>query len=403
VPSGRGALRGLLSGMDLEITGQNGQLVQRLVMRPTPAAIGAGQNRLQRRDQPVTSLLRPAGPSADATGRAQDLALEGAGVRLDTTIGDFSLPLLQAVDANGKPLDLPAAPQINGDEITAPFAPASSASLPPAAGPAGRAWLPPSHWACWRPCSRPSDLVYSTFLGGSGSDRGYDIAVDGDGNTYVIGSTHSSDFPTTTGAFDTSYGGGSSDIFVTKVDASGTAPLVYATFMGGNGEDYSEGIAIDGDGNVYVTGYTYSSDFPTTTGAVDTVSTWCCAFVTKVNASGTAPLIYSTFLDGSSDDYGEGIAVDGSGNAYVTGYTYSSDFPTTTGAFNISQSSYGDVFVTKVNASGTAPLIYSTFLGGNGTDKGHSIAVDSSGNAYVIGYTTSSDFPTTTGASYKSR
>ena len=147
------------------------------------------------------------------------------------------------------------------------------------------------------------------------------------------GHTHSTDFPTTTGAFQTTYGGGNGDAFVTKLNPTGTA-LVYSTYLGGTGNDYGYGIAVDTAGNAYVTGYTASTDFPTTPGAFQTTYGGGNddAFVTKLNPTGTA-LVYSTYLGGTDSDIGNGIAVDTAGNAYVTGYTASTDFPTTPGAF----------------------------------------------------------------------
>jgi hypothetical protein len=240
-------------------------------------------------------------------------------------------------------------------------------------------------------------LSYSSYLGGNSNDRGLGIAVDGSGNAYVTGFTLSTNFPTTTGAFQTHYGGGASyDDFVTKLNASGTA-LVYSTYLGGNNTDVGNGIAVDGSGNAYITGYTLSTNFPTTAGAFQTsYGGGYDAFVTKLNASGTA-LVYSTYLGGNNDDYSLGIAVDGSGNAYITGETTSTNLPTTTGAFQTSIGSSQNAFVTKLNASGTA-LVYSTYLGGNDSDEGYGIAVDGSGNAYVTGYTQSTNFPTTHGA-----
>jgi len=267
-------------------------------------------------------------------------------------------------------------------------------------------------------------LAYATFLGGSDRDHSYAIAVDGAGNAYVTGYTESSNFPTTAGAFDTSYNGGDSDAFVVKLNAAGTG-LTYATFLGGSGYyESGKGIVVDGAGNVYVTGYTGSSDFPTTAGAFDTSYNGDCddAFVVKLNAAGTG-LAYATLLGGSGyacywdgSERGSGIAVDGAGNAYVTGSTYSSDFPTTAGAFDTTCGTDGacdpwyddfmgtwepraDAFVVKLNAAGTG-LAYATFLGGSGWcgDQGYGIVVDGAGNAYVTGYTESSDFPTTAGA-----
>jgi Bacterial Ig-like domain (group 3)/Beta-propeller repeat len=241
-------------------------------------------------------------------------------------------------------------------------------------------------------------LVYSTYLGGNGSDYGVGIAVDNSGNAYVTGPTQSTNFPTTSGTFQTSYGGGSYDTFVSKLNASGTG-LVYSTYLGGNNYDYGYGVAVDGSGNAYITGNTVSTNFPTTAGAFQTSFGGGSFdfFVTKLNASGTS-LAYSTYLgsDNTSSSI-HSIAVDGSGNAYVTGYTTSTNFPTTSGAFQTTLHGGTNAFVTKLNTGGTG-LVYSTYLGGNTTDVGESIAVDGSGNAYVTGYTTSTNFPTTSGA-----
>jgi Beta-propeller repeat len=241
-------------------------------------------------------------------------------------------------------------------------------------------------------------VVYSTYLGGSSDDEAYGIAVDGSGNAYVAGETSSSNFPTTSGAYQTS-NGGNYDGFVTKLNPGGTA-LVYSTYLGGSNYDGCNGIAVNSSGNAFVTGATLSSNFPTTAGAFQ--SGWSGTekgFITELNTSGTAR-VYSTYLGGNSSDATEGIAVDGSGNAYVTGFANSSNFPTTSGAFQTSHASdngYQDAFVTKLNSSGSA-LVYSTFLGGNHGDTGYSIAVDSSGDAYVTGATASTNFPVTTGA-----
>ena len=233
-------------------------------------------------------------------------------------------------------------------------------------------------------------LVYSTYLGGSGGDWGYGIAVDSSGNAYVTGSTVSSNFPTAN-AVQARYGGGDSDAFVSKLNAAGSA-LVYSTYLGGSGDDWSWGIAVDSSGNAYVTGPTASRNFPTANALQASNRGSHDAFVTKLNAAGSA-LVYSTYLGGSGDDAGTGMALDSSGNAYVTGLTSSRNFPTA----NAVQASYGggmyDAFVTKLNAAGSA-LVYSTYLGGSDEDGGSGIAVDSSGNAYVTGMTNSSNFPT---------
>jgi hypothetical protein len=247
-------------------------------------------------------------------------------------------------------------------------------------------------------------LVYSTYLGGSSGDvSATGIAVDSAGNAYVTGYTNSPDFPTTAGAYQTTNRGmyGSNNAFVTELNASSSG-LVYSTFLGGD-SGYGEagtmgtGIAVDSGGNAYVTGYTLSTDFPTTAGAPQTTSGGGFdGFVAKLNAGGAA-LVYGTYLGGSGRAEPSGIAVDGAGNAYVTGWTMSSNFPTTAGAFQTTFAGSENAFVTELNASGTA-WVYSTYLGGSGSDSGAGIAVDGAGDAYVTGQTSSANFPTTPGA-----
>jgi len=241
-----------------------------------------------------------------------------------------------------------------------------------------------------RPLVIDPQLVYSTYLGGSGFDDGAGIAVDAAGSAYVTGRTSSVDFPTTPGAFDRSLGGG--DAFVAKLAANG-ASLVYSTYLGGGDPDSGLGITVDAAGSAYVTGETTSASFPTTAGAFDTSFNGPqSAFVTKLAPSG-ASLVYSTYLGAG---LGVGIAVDAAGAAYVTGETDSANFPTTPGAFDMSVDD-GDAFVTKLAANG-ASLVYSTYLGGNNVDDGLGIAVDAAGSAFVSGTTFSADFPTTAGA-----
>src|SRR5438128_871140 len=242
-----------------------------------------------------------------------------------------------------------------------------------------------------------SALVYSTYLGGSVDDRGNAIAVDAAGNAYVTGSTSSNNFPTTSGAVQPTCGISGGDAFVSKLNETGTT-LVYSTCLGGSGGQFGSGIAVDVAGNAYVTGQTTSPNFPTTLGAFQPSPHGgiAHAFVTKVNPTGTG-LVYSTYLGGSGIDLGNGIAVDVAGNAYVTGFAGSTDFPTTPAAFQTARASSSDAFVTKVNPTGTG-LVYSTYLGGNADDAGFAIAVDVAGNAYVTGRTNSPNFPTTLAA-----
>jgi len=239
-----------------------------------------------------------------------------------------------------------------------------------------------------------SALVYSTLLGGTSSDVGDGISVDRDGAVYVTGTTFSSDYPTTPGAFEPTFNG-DGDAFVTKLDASGSA-LSYSTLLGGTNFDAAEGIAVDEAGSAYVAGVTGSGDYPTTPGAPDQTFDNGEAFVTKLDASGSA-LAYSTFLGGTDFDASDGIAIDSKGSAYVTGFTQPGDYPTTPGAFEPAFNGNGDAFVTRIDAPGSA-LSYSTFLGGTGSDEAHDIAVDQGGEAYVTGITLSADYPTTPGA-----
>jgi alpha-tubulin suppressor-like RCC1 family protein len=234
-------------------------------------------------------------------------------------------------------------------------------------------------------------LSYSTYLGGSVGDIGYAIAVDESGNAYVTGYTCSiADFPLLN-PFQPTYGGAFNDAFITKFDNTGA--LIYSTYLGGAGRDEGYGIAVDNSGNAYVTGYTYSTDFPVENPYQESYTASYDAFVTKLDPSGSA-LLYSTYLGGNEDDVARDISVDASGNAYVTGYTQSTDFPAKN-SYQGTNAGYMDVFITKLSSSGDT-LAYSTFLGGSLTEYGYGIAVDTAGNAHVTGWTFSSgDFPTT--------
>ncbi len=489
----------LYPGLDLEISSENGQLVQRLVVKAGDVAA-----------QAATELPPLAGVRWQVAG-ADSAALDGAGgLRLTTPLGDITLPLLQAVTAAGAPVDLATTtPEVNGLEVVAPF---SSAPPPPgssaqiagssdlvystfigsnsyfdssediaidstgAAYLTGRAYTTfPSTPGVFDPTidgffndafvaklsPDGSHLVYSTFLGGdayaetgfaiaideagnayvtgftvstdfpttpnafdhdlsgdhdgfvakinpdgtallyasflggNAEDYGYDIALDNNGQAYVTGFTRSTDLPTTPGAFAPSYNGGFSDGYVVKVAADGSA-LVYATYLGGSTDESSDGLVVDSAGSVYVTGYTGSSNFPTTPDAWDTGPASADAFVLKLNPAGSA-LVYSTLLGGSSAEGGRAIAIDSLGSAYVTGRTDSPDFPTTPDAFDTSHSSANDIFVAKLTPNGSG-LLYATYLGGNNEEDGRDLAVDAAGSAYIAGFTSASDFPTTPNA-----
>ncbi len=241
-------------------------------------------------------------------------------------------------------------------------------------------------------------MLASTFLGGSGADECRSLSLDTSGNVYVMGYTDSANFPTTVGAYN-----GSLDVFVSKLN-SGLTSLLASTFLGGTGYDWGMSLALDKSGKVYVTGYTDSTNFPTTVGAYDTSfnnsssTGYYDVFVSKLD-SGLTSLLASTYLGGSGGEWGMSLAIHKSGRVYVTGFTGSTDFPTTSGAYDTSfnGSYYYDVFVSKLN-SGLTSLLASTYLGGSDWDEGMSLTLDTSGKVYVTGETRSTNFPTTVGA-----
>lgn len=243
-------------------------------------------------------------------------------------------------------------------------------------------------------------LTYATYIGGGGSEDGQDMALDSVGNVYITGPTTSTDFPVAVGP-DTSYNGGSQDIFVAKLNPTGTS-LLYAGYIGGSGYDSGVSIAVDNAGNAFVAGVTSSTDFPVIVGPDLTFNSPADgtrdAFVTKINSAGTA-LIYSGYIGGSGDDASYGVDVDSSSNAYLTGYTFSSQssFPVTLGP-DTTHNGGEDAFIAKVNSSGSA-LVYAGYIGGDSADTGWGIAVDNAGNAYVGGSTGSGEgsFPVVVG------
>ena len=234
---------------------------------------------------------------------------------------------------------------------------------------------------------------YASYLGGTLADSGNGIGVDAAGDAYVVGTSSSIEFPTSV-PFQT-MNAVATDAVVTEVAPNGGG-LIYSTYLGGSANDQGLGIAVDAAGNAYVTGMTASPNFPTTPGVIQTTNAGGNdAFVAEVAVGGTG-LLYSTYLGGAQNDQGNAIAIDGSGDAFVTGSTNSNNFPTTGSAFQATAPGGGDAFVTEVNPTGTA-LVYSTYLGGSGNDQGNAIALDSAGVAYVAGSTSSLDFPTTAG------
>ncbi len=237
-------------------------------------------------------------------------------------------------------------------------------------------------------------LLASTYLGGHDNDYANSIVIGPDRHLYVSGETWSSDFPTTPGAYDTSFNGGFGDVFVSKLNW-GLTNLAASTFLGGASDECATSAIMDSHGNIYVTGDTESPDFPTTRGAYDTSFHNGDTFISKFNWNLTQ-LQASTFLGGADDDYGCSIARNPGGNIYVAGYTGSTDFPTTVGAYDTSKSVFFEVFVSKLSGD-LVKLIASTFLGGRYRDFAHAAVVNSEGSIYVTGETKSFDFPATQG------
>ncbi len=235
----------------------------------------------------------------------------------------------------------------------------------------------------------PGSIVYSTYLGGFGNDQANDIAVRDNGSVLVTGSTTSSNFPTTSASFQPALAG-ARDAFVTNFSLAGNT-LDYSSYLGGAGDDDGFGIVLDAPGNAYVAGRTASTNFPTLTPAQGTYGGNTDAFATKISPSGDT-LVYSTYIGGTGEELGQGIAIDAARNAFVTGSTRSADFPTV----SPSQPIFGgvsDAFVTKLGLTGSL-IIYSTYLGGTGDDQALGIGVDATGRAYIGGFTESLNFPT---------
>lgn len=241
--------------------------------------------------------------------------------------------------------------------------------------------------------SSSGTLTWSTYLGGSGIDMGYSVSIDNAGYPYMTGRTVSSSAIATSGAFQTTFGGGSFDAFIAKFSPSGS--IVWCTYYGGSGEDMGKDICIDNNNNVYVTGYTASTSGIATSGAYQTTNAGSSdAFIVKFSSSGSR--IWATYYGGTSADYGQGSAVDGAGNIYAVGYTASTSGIASTGAH---QTTFGggtsDGFIVKFNSSGA--FQWGTYYGGSGADFGRCMTTDAGGNPLVTGYTASTAGIATTG------
>src|SRR5262249_14686449 len=236
-----------------------------------------------------------------------------------------------------------------------------------------------------------SGLVYSTYLGGSGADESFNIAVDATGSAYVTGDTASTDFPVVPASPLGNAGG--LDAFVTKLSPAGSA-LVYSTYIGGTGDDGGTGVRVDAAGNAFVSGFTSSTNFPTHAPIQAASGGGTDAFVVKLAPAGTS-FVYATYIGGAGEDLGQRLAIDPAGSAYLPGRPTSSNVPSLSALQPVfaGGSTLGDGFVTKINPAGSA-LVYSTFLGGTGDDQANGIVVDGAGNATVAGETRSTNFPT---------
>ena len=239
-----------------------------------------------------------------------------------------------------------------------------------------------------------ASLEFSSFIGGNGSTVVCDICTDRDGYLYIVGETSSSDFPTTEGALGKTWNGGTLDAFVVKMAPDGRR--VFSTYLGGSGEDSASGIAVDAQGNMYVTGKTYSTNFPVTPGVLSQILNGeRDAFVSKLSPDGKT-LIYSTFLGGPNWDYGHCITVDRAGNAFVGGFTHGV-FPVTDHVVGMTFGGMGDGFVVKLDATASR-MIFSTYIGGNSWESVDGIVLGPDGNIFITGGTHSTNFPTTDGA-----
>lgn len=350
--------RDLYPGIDLEVSTVQGRPTLKLLAQP-----GADVEAVRLRVEGVDAM-----------------ELGHGGLKLSTAVGTAWLPLL-TLDGE----DVPRfAPTLHEDEVWHPFASAASLVEPVSI-----------HVA-----DSPEDLRYATFLGGAGSDTAWGVQVNEDGQAYVAGWTRSGDFPAVHGpGYDTSCNGWE-DAFVVKLAANGMS-LLYATFLGGYDSDQCWDLAVDATGNAYVTGQTLSANFPAAAGPGydTTINGGWDAFVVKLNPSGTG-IVYATFLGGSHYDWGWGITLDQQGRAYVVGQTRSGNLiPPGVSGYDTTTNGDDDGFLFRVEASGMA-LGYGTYLGGTQYDYARSVGVDELGQAYVVGITRSGDFPAANGPGY---
>lgn len=279
------------------------------------------------------------------------------------------------------------------------------------AGADGKVRLSTASFNAQLPTRAESTLSFSATLGGTADDAATAVGVDAAGNLYVAGQSWSANYPTTTGAYDTSFNGSTVDAFVTKLDPTGSR-RIYSTYLGGStggssgyvGWDTVTGLMVDTSGGVVLSGYTYASNFPVTSGAFQSKRGGgnTDGFVTRLDATG-AKLSFSTYLGGSDSDAAEGVALAADGSVVVTGYTYSTNYPVSSTAYQKTNRGWADAVVTRLASTG-ASAIFSTYLGGSAGsggsygDFGKAVAVGADGSIYVAGHTLSTDFPVSSGA-----
>ncbi|MBN1656965.1 MAG: hypothetical protein JXA93_01120 [Anaerolineae bacterium] len=365
----------LYPGIDLELSGMNGEYTQRLV-------IDEGAD---------LDAVRIQVDGAEA------LALDGNDLRLATSAGQLALPLLEVVTSDGRPVHLASRqPTLSGVEVRAPFA-IDGAGSPPVSSPSATD-------------DNPLDLLYATFLGGMADDESYSPVADQAGSIYVTGFTLSFDFPTTPGSFDPGYNGGDTDLYVACLSPDGST-LLFVTFLGGSRAESGDALLLDpADGTILIAGRTKSADFPTTSDAFDRScgTDGDCNFdgeyylddavVARLSSDGST-LLDSTYLGGSERDSAADLTIDAQdGIIFITGSTQSADLPTTPGAVEGDFVGYQDAFVAGL-APNLGTLSYGTYLGGSDFEAGTSLVfrpVDQS--IIAVGRTDSPDFPTTAGA-----
>lgn len=392
----------VLPGVDLIVRVDAGRVLLRLELE---AGVDPSSLALQFRgleDLSRSDLRR------DGTGSLQSVrADQNGGVELRGSTATAQLAVQRVTqDRDGKEF------MISGSFVTTPVDPAEgSVSATRRSADKSLVHFAPGSYDASLPMRIDAVLGYSSRFGGSADEAATSVAVDSAGNAYISGMSWSANYPTTTGSYDPTFNGSTADAFVTKLNTSGSQ-RVYSTYLGGSaggssgytGWDTATGLAVDAYGSLAITGYTYSTNFPVSSGCFQPKFAGGNSdmFVAKLDATG-AKLVYSTYLGGADSDSGEAIVLGADGAAFVTGYSYSANYPVTSMAYQRSNKGWADAVVTKLTPTGSA-LSFSTYLGGSaGTsgsygDFGKAIALSADGSVVVAGHTLSLDFPSTSTA-----